>query len=394
MEEWRDKTKIAFVFMIFVFFLFILFVILSATIKNEYLIIVSICLFSVSIPLFIVFCVLANNDGKNKKPRNESPHKERPYAYAAGNTNKSFEFNDRERVELEVAQSLANKFDKAVRVHYSELPLPNYCVPDSVWYRLVNYLHDEILLEDALRMSLKDMEKHLGVIEGNGSKIELGEVEKETAGNISRHGYASNVIRIGFKEEYSPSTYIAILAHELSHAYQFRQGKEIVFEGLEEEQFTDVLTMYLGFGPYTLDGKNGKGHENYEIGYVKTQVLKLAEKNVETLRKDREKQRIIDAENKKIEVEIDRIKGLLKTYVGSFQDRIYELESGKMNEVDKKSINEAVSHFDARYFKDLTSKIGYVKAKTPEENLNVLKYLEEELSRAIKTLKLLSDISK
>lgn len=382
MEFWRTKTKVMLIILIFFIFLFVLFLIIGIATKNTGLYTAACGFFFGSFPVFIIFCVLANNDSKIKKRRDERP-------YIAGSYRQKP--NDKEKVEEEVAMMLAEKFDNAVRVHYSELPLPKYCVPEDVWDGICNSLHNKSMLENYLKDALTDMERHLGIAKGNGSKLMLCELNERTAGDITKHLDKSNVIRVDYNNDYSPSTYISILSHELSHAYQYRQNKEIIFEGIEIEQFTDILTMYLGFGPYMMAGKEGR---NYSVGYVKKMVLEFAAKNVETLREDRMKQSKIDEENKKIENEINRIKGILQIYVGSFQNRVYELSVMPISDENKMHIEQIVYHFGTNYFKNIATRIGYPRSKTPEENKSTVEYLQEELSLAIKALETFSNISK
>ena len=113
------------------------------------------------------------------------------------------------------------------------------------------------------------MQKHLGLkyqiitvklFDGSGDKDKT----KKEAGSFRRTGLITADIMLDSSLSYFMM--LACLAHEMAHAYQSFNGKQPYEDGcLEEEQFTDLLTFYLGF---TKIVKNGYYGYNSKLGYV------------------------------------------------------------------------------------------------------------------------------
>ncbi len=113
------------------------------------------------------------------------------------------------------------------------------------------------------------MQKHLGLkyqiitISLFDSKTDPNK-EKQETGTFQRTGLITADIKIDSSLDFM--MFDACLAHEFAHAFQSFNGKQPYEDGtIEEEQFTDLLTFYLGFDRIVKLGYYGY---QKKLGYV------------------------------------------------------------------------------------------------------------------------------
>ena len=148
------------------------------------------------------------------------------------------------------------KFHKAIDAFFSDLPATRYVPPTG----LLLTLRDEIKAGRPTIMTLQaiamDMEHHLSLKQR--AIIHLVNEEANKAGYIEIHSESFNEISVCHNTVYDENQYLAILAHEISHEYQFSLSMQNLFPPDDQELFTDFLTFYLGFGELTKNGKYAK----------------------------------------------------------------------------------------------------------------------------------------
>lgn len=152
------------------------------------------------------------------------------------------------------------EIDDYVAKEFPELPLDNATINLSF---TTDYLSD-------IRKAAFEMQKHLGIqtfiITISIRKLNDENDKKREAGHFRRTGLITAEIEID--SHLSKTMALACLAHEMSHAYQSFKGKRPYEDGsLKEEQFTDLLTYYLGFSGLI---KNGYYSGNQKLGYVES----------------------------------------------------------------------------------------------------------------------------
>ncbi len=179
-----------------------------------------------------------------------------------------------------------------------------------------------------------DMEKHLG-FGCTHCIVSMEKLGKNCAGYIEKESYDFNFVSIGYECFYNTDNYIAIIAHELSHAYQYKNGWPRFEDESKTEIFTDVLTAYLGFGLYTINGKKAYGaNVSVTHGY-------LEEGTIPTFMWDADKIRI--EKNTAQEIAIKRKKALsnlranyllFNTYIDATIDMIGRLSNIEITNQD------------------------------------------------------------
>ena len=102
-----------------------------------------------------------------------------------------------------------------------------------------------------------------------------------------RDGSNFSEITVYYNYEYEVKNYLAVLAHELSHAYQIAKGRPTYIKEEYNEYFTDALIVYLGFGKMYLDGMQ-KVEKDFKISTLtysskKLKLGYLSKRNITTL---------------------------------------------------------------------------------------------------------------
>ena len=179
------------------------------------------------------------------------------------------------------------------------------------------------------------MQKHLGlkyqIITVDLTTVEHVENERKTeAGSFKRTGVITADIKID--SSLDPMMFDACLAHEYSHAFQSFNGKQPFEDGtLEEEQFTDLLTFYLGFDRIVKLGYYGF---RKKLGYVDDgDFLKIEEiyskrtSSPDTYAKEKaELSQLADLYERMVEELIDECDQLLNKYLPP-EDKVFVIET-------------------------------------------------------------------
>lgn len=188
------------------------------------------------------------NNKQNKQPRSSS---------FSGGANASYVPPPIKRA---TDDSFIKEIDDYVAREFSELPLDNALIGLTF---ATDYLSD-------IRKTAYEMQMHLGlasfIITISLRKLNDENTKRLEAGHFKRTGLLTAEIEID--SSLSKVVALACLAHEMSHAYQSFKGKSPYPDGTQkEEQFTDLLTYYLGFSDLV---KNGYYSGNTKLGYVET----------------------------------------------------------------------------------------------------------------------------
>ena len=196
-----------------------------------------------------------------------------------------------------------NEFDEYIRKYFPELPLEEYTIPFDLLLKFENQFFKSreptmSLLQDIVR----DMENHLGyknhkslVFFEHNYSDGFSNLTKgpRKAGLIMRDGSNFSEITVYYNYEYEVKNYLAVLAHELSHAYQIAKGRPTYIKEEYNEYFTDALIVYLGFGKMYLDGMQ-KVEKDFKISTLtysskKLKLGYLSKRNITTLIQYRER---------------------------------------------------------------------------------------------------------
>ncbi len=133
-----------------------------------------------------------------------------------------------ESAEIYVPELVAD-FDNTIKFNFPELPFDEYKCPQELFQKLsveIEKQHRPSI--HTLQEILIDMEHHLGM-KNNQSIITLEKIAEGKAGYIEKSFYSFNEITVGYKDIYDANSYLSILAHELSHAYQYSKGKQSIY---------------------------------------------------------------------------------------------------------------------------------------------------------------------
>lgn len=179
-----------------------------------------------------------------------------PFDYSAG-------FDSKKR---SLSDSQIKVFDEYVARVFPELPFDSWKGSSEDWL----HIKDEKVLKNVIFQ----MQKHLGIdMFILTAVVSNNELTKEP-GLFRRTGPISGEIKVNLNL-LNNSAVMAVLCHEVAHAYQSFKGHDQYSEDKNEyEPFTDILTYYLGFsdivktGYYTsVTGKDGNIH-NIKLGYI------------------------------------------------------------------------------------------------------------------------------
>lgn len=143
-----------------------------------------------------------------------------------------------------------------MRLNFVNLPHNDFELKKSLFDQLDKECKIGSVHVSTIQKILIEMEHFLGIFGKDQSIIFMEKINDDMAGYIEKRDFILNEMTIGFNDIYSPYNYLSVLAHEVSHEFQFFNHKEHLFKDLmEAEEFTDDLTFYLGFGIYTEKGK-------------------------------------------------------------------------------------------------------------------------------------------
>ncbi len=240
-----------------------------------------------------------------------------------------------------VSDNLIKEFDDYISKEMPELPLDNASIG-------INYTED--YLPD-LRKAGFEMQKHLGIssfiITITLKKLGSLTQDKVDVGHFRMTGNITAEIEIDSSLNATMS--LACLAHEMAHAYQIIKGKIPYNEGtIKEEQFTDLLTYYLGFSKIV---RNGYYYGNHKLGYVEAADFA----KIEEIYSSRTSSK---GSFKKEKHDLIELINLYKTMVEQILELCEQLSHKYMPSDDKEFINKMTAKYDSQEVKDYINKVS------------------------------------
>lgn len=173
------------------------------------------------------------------------------------------------------------KFDAFVRDNFPKLPLEEIEFSREELHELSDTAGFGNLKVETLRPIVNKMLKHLNQT-FNYASIEIRHVEP---GELNQAGHiesTSHRIVLNYDGHMTCNSVLALLAHEISHAYQFYEFSKYPGPEREVEEFTDFLTFYLGFGSLVQKGYDyiyfdNEHHEHkVRLGYLNDYALSFS----------------------------------------------------------------------------------------------------------------------
>lgn len=297
----------------------------------------------------------------------------------------SFPITDEEK------RKLIWKFDGFVRDNYPNLPLDEFKIEYCDVDRIKKGLKDKSLCANDLNPVVNKMIKHLNQTFNYAfvdvNKVEIGELN--TAGFVDSFKHK---IVVNYHELMNSDNILAILAHEVSHCYQYYESLKYIGSTEEIEKFTDFLTIYLGFGKLTLAGKEyciiGGGVEHRGVlGYLDKYSLMFA---ITTSNGRKEIKKILNDDKMKLSIIKKRSDQLVNIF-SSYKENISSVSMrfnyfSNITEADSKLISELMyknSQIDINYFMSIVQDI---------ENFSEIEEFEKKEKLLNKKLKELYDI--
>lgn len=287
-------------------------------------------------------------------------------------------------------------FNKAVIFNFPELPKPEFILKTDLFNQLEKECEEGKPTITTLQSILIEMEHHVGISSSNQSIIMFTKIDDNKAGYIEKMNYSLNEITIAYNDIFKANNYISILAHELSHAYQFSKNKHTLFTGTcnLNEKFTDALTFYLGFGEYTKKGKRAvkvttamvgpnvykKETRSSVLGYLNEGYFYFVEKNSNKLFSERKKQKAEKDENNKMITKIEASLKAYKTYLESSFLIIDDLKNKQLSSSEFELISGFYIKYNESSYSVLESKIKNYKTQNLSANKENLKIIETEMT--------------
>lgn len=291
----------------------------------------------------------------------------------------------------EEKRKLIWKFDSFVRDSYPNLPLDEFKIEYCDVDRIKKGLKDKSLCANDLNPVVNKMIKHLNQT-FNYAFVEVNKVEIEelnTAGFVDSFRHK---IVVNYHLLMNSDNILAILAHEVSHCFQYYESSKYIGTTEEIEKFTDFLTIYLGFGKLTLAGKEyciigGDVEHRGILGYLDKYSLMFA---ITTANGRKEIKKILNEDKMKLSIikkRIDQLINIFSSYKENISSVIMRFNYfSNITEADSKLISKLMydnSQIDINYYLSIVQDI---------ESLTEIEDLEKIEKLLNKKLKELYDI--
>lgn len=279
------------------------------------------------------------------------------------------------------------EFDAFVRDNYPNLPLNEISFSQDELKDLISNVNNKgILNADILMPIVKKMLKHLNQT-FNYASVEVRRVEP---GQVQQAGHIESTthkIVVNYDGRMTYRTVLALLAHELSHAYQFYEFSKYPDEK-DVEFFTDFLTYYLGFGSLIEEGyKYGyfdSEHREHKVrlGYLDDYALSFSRTTMNGRKAMKEMALEEAGEIKIIKNKINQINNSIPEYLKIISSYIENLTNCKSLSSDDLSIaGRAVGEFESMRI-EVINTINDRAVK--ETKLNKLKSIQKEMDAKAK----------
>lgn len=390
--------------------------------KNEVILTILVVLFFAFFALTVVFNILSQNDEiftvftilstvclatdfiflcvKGKKRDDERKGKEK-----RREENTSFWKDCEDRSIEECLPEPILRFYKAVERHFPDLPFPKYQPPSGLLATLRSEVEKGKPTIVTLQSITMDMERHISLKEH--AIIHIEENGGNNAGYIEKHDSVFSEISIFYSRVYDERQYLAILAHEISHEYQFSLSMQSIFSEQEQEVFTDFLTFYLGFGDLTKEGKNarkttsqpmsdGQVHlitETARLGYLDEIYFHYGDYCPIRLKNDREKKAKLDRENRMYKRKLSELIVLVPKYFEQVQTLLSSLKEATLSELDLLRVQSVYMRRDEGFVERFQNKAKNYENNDHEANKNLLSYAEAEMESLLIDQKALMEIA-
>ena len=340
--------------------------------------------------LVILVVVKKHTENKKSKQNKKFTQQKNEKATRGKNINDHYtDFVDYGKKDPVHIDQLVLVFDNMIRQNFPELPKPSFKLNDYLFNKLEIECNNGVPHVDTLQKILIEMEHFLNITMSNQSIIFLEKNKDNISGFISRQFYSLNEITICYDSCYNANNYIAILAHELSHAYQYSKNKSNLFGNLElNEEFTDALTFYLGFSEYFINGKEALKSDKDNIkritlGYLNKNLFDDLVFSVEKLKKDKAQK---DAQSKIYKETLNKIiclKDTYRSYLVTINILIQQLQTNLTLNLDELyTINEFLITFNEKSYEQIFQAF----TNLPPNNLESAKYFLELLNKDVTKL--------
>ncbi|MBO6280092.1 MAG: hypothetical protein J6M95_00730 [Bacilli bacterium] len=280
-------------------------------------------------------------------------------------------------------------FDAFVRDNFRKLPLDEISFSYDELYELTHTVGSGKLNVETLRPIVNKMLKHLNQT-FNYASIEVRYVKP---GEINKAGHIesdSHKIVVNYDGKMTSNSVLALLAHEISHAYQFYEFSKYPGSEREVEEFTDFLTFYLGFGSLVEKGYNyfyfddDKEHREHKVrlGYLNDYALAFSKTTMKGRKTMKEMSLEEDEEKKIIKNKVKQIHDTIPDYLRLISGIIDNLTHCKnINGEDLSEIGNAVLSFQGIK----AEHINAINERAIKENrLTGLKAIQEEMNKIAK----------
>jgi len=312
---------------------------------------------------------------KNNNTSNHSQNKSYSSSTKSGESDYfKKKYEEEQRVKTQKDKKIWD-FDKYIKNNYINLPLPEFKLHKQI--NLDSKICTGLLSSSDLDDVVKQMIKHLKQT-FNYASIEVK--LKNDNENSNKAGQVDNImhkIQIYYSKDMKTINILAILAHEISHVYQYYEKIQYSDKVEDVEKFTDALTFYLGFGDFTLKGKRYYVLNGYKtLGYLNDEELKTAQLiykgRVEIKDILREETDLINIVKKKINTSVQ----VLKSYREQVNLLFSQLQKkNKINKTDFESISrisqEIYLHKNIDIEGHLSSLKNFTEKKDYEDLLKV-----------------------
>ena len=268
------------------------------------------------------------------------------------------------------------EFDSYIRHNFADLPFVDYELPIEIKNKLeAECVNGKIPTLATVQSIVIELEHHLGY-KNNTSIVHLAMNRKhDHAGIIEKSTEQFSDITLYHNPEYKAINYIAVLIHEVSHAFQAARGKPTYHQIEFNEYFTDALIVYLGLGNMYLNGIEKKEgtfdlwtlsyhSRTLKSGYLVTKDFPIIFELKQSLMNERRQQLLEKNEIEKLRKECNELTPIFNMYHEQLVQMIDVLKyRTELRRNELKVIKDA-------YFEYVNSDILYKINRIPTEVKN------------------------
>lgn len=283
---------------------------------------------------------------------------------------------------IEIREKI-RKFDVFVRDNFENLPLEEFSFNEESLFELKQSLNLKELTPKVLRPLVNMMIKHLGQT-FNFANIVVNIVnpgEVNNAGHIDE----DHEITINYDGAMPYTSVLAVLAHEISHAYQFYEFRKYPGERMEVEEFTDFLTYYLGFGNFIDKGYvYFYGGRSIRLGYLDDYALNFSKTTMKARKTMREIKREEDEEIVHLKNDIKQTAEMIPEYIRLISSIVNNLSNCQnLESEDMSEIGRHVTEYQNYYIRDVRE---LHEQSIKENDIDNLNNIHKQMNNKAKTI--------